>query len=31
MFNPPKSSWVSGAMEALVKITEGCLKAVAKD
>ena len=31
MLNPPKSSWMVGAMEALVKITKGCLKAVVKD
>ena len=31
MFNPPKTPWMSGAMEALVKITKRCLKAVIKD
>ena len=31
MFNPPKSSWMSGAMEAPVEITKRCLKAVVKD
>ena len=31
MFNPPKSPWMGGAMEALIKITKGCLKAVVKD
>ena len=31
MFNPPKSPWMGGAMEALVKITKGCFKAVVKD
>ena len=28
MFNPAKSPWMGGAMEALVKIAKGCLKAV---
>ena len=31
MFNPPKSPWMGGAMETLVKITKRCLKAVVKD
>ena len=31
MFNPPKSPWIGRAMEALVKITKRCLKAVVKD
>ena len=31
MFNPPKSQWMGGALDALVKITKGCLKAVVKD
>ena len=31
MFNPPKSPWMGRAMEALVKITKRCLKAVVKD
>ena len=31
MFNPPKGSWIGGALEALVKITERRLKAVVKD
>ena len=31
MFNPQKSPWMGGAMEALVKITKGCLKAVIQD
>ena len=31
MFNPPKSPWMGGTMEALVKITKRCLKAVVKD
>ena len=29
-FNPAKSPWMGGAMEALVKITKGCLKVVVK-
>ena len=31
MFNPPKSPWMGGTMETLVKITKRRLKAVAKD
>ena len=31
MFNPPKSQWMGGALDTLVKITKGCLKAVVKD
>ena len=31
IFNPPKSPWIGGAMEALVKITKRCLKSVVKD
>ena len=31
MFNLPKSPWMGGTMEALVKITKRCLKAVVKD
>ena len=31
MFNPAKSPWLGGAMEALVKISKVCLKAVVKD
>ena len=31
MFNPPKSPWMGGVMEAFVKITKRCLKAVVKD
>ena len=31
MFNPPKSPWMGGAMETLIKITKRCLKAVVKD
>ena len=31
MFNPPKSPWMGGTMEALIKITKRCLKAVVKD
>ena len=31
MFNPPKSPWMGGAMEALEKTIKGCLKAVVKD
>ena len=31
MFNPSKSQWMGGALDALVKITKGCLKAVVKD
>ena len=30
MFNQPKCPWMGGAMESLVKITKGCLKAVVK-
>ena len=30
-FNPPKSPWMGGAMESLVKITKKCLKTVIKD
>ena len=31
MFHPPKGPWMGGAMEALLKITKRCLKAVVKD
>ena len=31
VFNIPKSSWMSVAMEALEKFTEECSKAIAKD
>ena len=31
MFNPPKSPWMGGAMEALVKFTKRYLKALVKD
>ena len=31
MFNPRKSPWMGGVIEALVKIAKGCLKAVVKD
>ena len=31
MSNPPRSSWMRGVLEALVKTTKRCLKAVVKD
>ena len=31
MLNPPKSPWIVRAMEAVVKTTKRCLKAVVND